>query len=61
MKSLRQTHTYVELPISQSAYMEIFKKLKNANYDHCFIPSDGLDYSIDMNGIALVIEKEKND
>lgn len=51
---LRQTHTFATLEVSQAAFDEIEKKLREAGYDHAFV--DGL---IDMHGIAL--EREKSD
>jgi hypothetical protein len=47
---MRNTHTYVTLEISASAYDEIAAKLRAANYGHCF-NSKG---EIDMTGIAVV-------
>lgn len=48
------THTYVILEVSKPCYEEIAKKLREAGYDHVF-ESDG---TIDMHGIALMIEVE---
>ncbi len=45
----RQTHTYVELEISDEAYKEIRSKLEAAGYQHTFM-NDG---AIDMQGIAV--------
>lgn len=50
--SFRSTHTYVELELSQSAYDEIAKKLRDAGYDHAF----GRDGEIDMHGLAVTKE-----
>jgi hypothetical protein len=52
---IRQTHTFVELPVSCEAYEEIAVKLKAADYGHVFMP----DGQIDMHGIALVREDER--
>lgn len=47
------THTYVELEVSQAAYDEVARKLKEAGYTHTFM-EDG---TIDMHGIGLVCAK----
>jgi hypothetical protein len=44
------THSYALLEVSQEAYDEIAKKLREAGYDHAFM-DDG---EVDMHGIALV-------
>lgn len=55
---LKQTHTFVELPVSEFTFNEIRRKLKEANYEHTFdYDSFGEVISIDMRGIALVEEK----
>jgi hypothetical protein len=54
---LRQTHTFVVLELSPAAYQEIEKKLKAAEYDHCFIKQDDR-VVIDMHGIAVATEKQ---
>jgi hypothetical protein len=46
---LTSTHTYAELELSQSAYDEIARKLREAGYDHSFM-DDGV---IDMHGIGV--------
>jgi hypothetical protein len=47
---MRNTHTYVTLEISAAGYDEIAKKLRDAEYHHCFnAPGE-----IDMLGIAVV-------
>lgn len=46
---VRQTHTYVELELSQSAYDEVRRKLAEAGYDHAFM-DDG---AIDMHGLGV--------
>jgi hypothetical protein len=51
---IRQTHTYVKLPLSPAAYDEIAQRLKDANYE----PPDS-DGVIDMHGVAIVKEEEK--
>lgn len=53
MPNVKQTHTYVTLEISAVGYDEIAKKLRAADYGHCF-NSVG---EIDMSGIALVKEQ----
>lgn len=50
--SIRQTHTYAVLEISQSAYDEIHEKLSVAGYHHAFDNDDGAPI-IDMHGIAV--------
>lgn len=47
------THTYVILEISQSAYDEVAKKLREAKYDHAFHKTAGDRDVIDMHGIAV--------
>lgn len=49
---IRQTHTYVELGLSQAAYDEIKQKLADAGYQHAFM-DDG---AIDMHGIGVTLE-----
>jgi len=51
---MRQTHTYVVLDISESAWAEIAAKLRAADYAHCF-SRDGKE--IDMTGIAVRAEE----
>ena len=46
----RHTHTYVTLEISAAGYDEIAKKLRDADYGHCFNSSG----EIDMSGIAVI-------
>lgn len=53
--NLKQTHTYVILELSPSAYQEIFDKLKEAGYDHAFHEDEGVTV-IDMQGIAVAKE-----
>lgn len=48
--TLRQTHTYALLEISEAAYEEIAGKLREAGYGHAF----GEDGEIDMHGIAVI-------
>lgn len=49
---VRQTHTYAELGLSQTAYDEIKRKLADAGYQHAFM-EDG---AIDMHGISVTLE-----
>lgn len=49
MPFIRTTHTYVVLDIDPEAFADISKKLRDAGYDHCFMP----DGEIDMHGIAI--------
>ena len=55
--NIRQTHTYAVLEVSHAAFVEIAAKLRQAGYNHAFQPEDGK-LLIDMNGIALVSEKD---
>ena len=58
---LRTTHTFVTLEISEAAYKEIKQKLLAASYNHVFIYDyDGTE-KIDMAGIGLTKEKEKEE
>ena len=57
MNNLKQTYTYVELPLSIMAFEEIKQKLLDADYGHCFI-NDGKKLKIDMNGIAVVLDNK---
>jgi hypothetical protein len=51
------THTYATLEVSRAAYDEIASKLREAGYDHVFIPDRiGAAPTIDMHGIGLVVE-----
>ena len=50
---LRQTHTYVILPLSAAAYREIRAKLLAAGYGHAFQDLGTLEEVIDMHGIAV--------
>lgn len=53
MAKLSSTHTLAELELSQAAYDEIAKKLRDAGYDHAF--GLGCDEGvIDMHGIGIV-------
>lgn len=52
---IRQTHTYVELEVSQKTYDEIKAVLKAADYHHLFMEDD----CIDMQGIAIKRIKQK--
>jgi hypothetical protein len=54
------TYTYAVLAISQAAYDEIAKKLRDARYDHAFGTHDDEGRRtevIDMHGIGIVAEK----
>ena len=53
---LRSTYTYVTLEVSESTYYEIYDRLREAGYDHCFNKSDSGSKApdIDMHGLALV-------
>lgn len=54
MKEIRQTHTFVELEISATAFEEIREKLAAAEYFHCLHDGYGkTQLRIDMQGIAL--------
>lgn len=55
---LRTTYTYVLLPVSEQTYYEIYDKLNEAGYGHCFHKDDG-QYVIDMHGLALTKEEKK--
>jgi len=55
IRDLRQTHTYVEMEISQTAYDEIAAKFREAGYDHVFMK----DEVMDMHGIALKVKNDK--
>lgn len=46
------THTYAVLDISADAFTEIERKLRAADYHHCFIQQEGR-HVIDMSGIAV--------
>lgn len=52
----RTTHTYALLEISESAYLEIKKKLEEVGYHHTFHenPSAPNHPRIDMSGIAVI-------
>jgi hypothetical protein len=50
---LRQTHTYVLLPLSPAAYREIRAKLLEAGYGHAFHDVGTFEEVIDMHGIAV--------
>lgn len=51
---MRHTHTYVTLEISAIGYDEIARKLRDADYGHCFNSSG----EIDMTGIAVTRARE---
>ena len=51
------THTYAELEVSRATYDEIAQKLRDAGYDHAFMPERGRHApTIDMHGIGLILE-----
>lgn len=51
------THTYAELEVSRATYDEIAAKLREAGYDHAFMPERGRhEPTIDMHGIGLILE-----
>jgi hypothetical protein len=52
---IRQTHTYANLPVSQSTFNEVRHLLQEARYDHLLEDKD----CIPMQGIALVVEEPK--
>lgn len=47
------TYTYVLMYVSQDAYDEIAKRLRDAGYDHVFHDDGPGEPAIDMHGIAL--------
>jgi hypothetical protein len=58
MAHLRTTHTCVTLDISEPAFREIERKLRAADYGHCF--SEDRDRTlIDMTGIAVASDGSK--
>ena len=54
---ITSTYTYVLLDVSPDTYYEIYDKLSEAGYDHCFHKDDGKTV-IDMHGIALNKQEE---
>lgn len=51
------THTYAELEVSRATYDEIAQKLRDAGYDHAFMPERNRESpTIDMHGIGLILE-----
>jgi len=52
----RSTYTYAVLEVSDAAYQEIAKKLRDAGY-HGSFQKDGGKECIDMHGIALKSSK----
>ena len=58
---LRSTHTFVTLAISKEAYQEIKQKLLAAGYNHSFVYDFNDEETIDMHGIGLAEEKEKEE
>lgn len=51
------THTYAILKVSQAAYDEISKLLRDAGYDHVFHEERPEGVVIDMHGIALGVKQ----
>lgn len=58
---MRQTHTYVILPLSAGAYREIRAKLMQAGYGHAFQHVGTPEEVIDMHGIAVQREPEDDE
>jgi len=60
---LRQTHTYVILPLSPAAYREIRATLLDAGYRHACLAVGTPEEVIDMHGLAVqrVPEEEGDD
>lgn len=56
---LRTTYTYALLEVSEQTYYEIYDKLSESGYDHCF-HKDGDQYVIDMHGLALTKEEKRD-
>lgn len=54
---IRQTHTYAELELSQSAYDEVSRKLVEAGYGHVFGVGHEHGDAIDMRGIGVTREE----
>jgi len=57
---LLQTHTYVDLEVTPSTWLEIYSKLEAAGYEHCFTTEEGV-RRIHLPGIALVLPKPSPD
>lgn len=56
---IKQTHTYVQLPVSEKTYNEIKSKLLDADNANCILRRIGAEQeSIILPGIALIIEEE---
>lgn len=58
---MRQTHTYVILPLSAAAYREIRAKLLAAGYGHAFQNVGTFEEVIDMHGIAIQREPDEDE
>lgn len=59
---MRQTHTYVILPLSAAAYREIRAKLLEAGYTHALDGAIGTrEERIDMHGIAVQCEPDEDE
>ena len=54
------TYTYVVMEISQAAYDEIKKKMKEADYNHVFHKDSQFGPVIDMHGIAVAAKGDDN-
>lgn len=52
------TRTYVILNLSRAAFDEIKAKLADAGYDHAFHRDNERGWVIDMNGLAVAVDKE---
>ena len=50
------THTYATLDVSAAAYLEIYRALSKAGYDHAFRTERGGWDVLDMSGIALTTQ-----
>jgi hypothetical protein len=55
--TMRTTHTVAELELSPAAYDEISRKLREAQYDHCFM--NGRHPMIDLSGIGITRGDDK--
>lgn len=56
---LKQTRTFTVLIVSTEAYTEIRDKLREAGYDHAFLPTVEQGTLIDMHGIAIGTDYEE--
>lgn len=53
------TYTYALMEVSESTYREISQKLWAAGYRHAFHEDQNGQPTLDMHGIALIIEEKK--